>query len=118
MTNDDLKVDSPYNTYQNKGLPPGPISSTSLKSIEAVLYPADTDYLYYVTKKGRLQYASVRGDVQAASKEHSRKRKEREVKRRFRETATDITARRRQSRGAHSLADASRRRQAPGLTFG
>lgn len=51
LTNDDLKVDSPYNTYQNKGLPPGPISSPSLKSIEAVLYPADTDYLYYVTKK-------------------------------------------------------------------
>lgn len=51
LTNDDLKVDSPYNTYTNKGLPPGPISSPSLKSIEAVLYPADTDYLYYVTKK-------------------------------------------------------------------
>ncbi|CAI6015264.1 endolytic transglycosylase MltG [Cohnella sp. JJ-181] len=51
LTNDDLKVDSPYNTYLTKGLPPGPISSPSLKSIEAVLYPADTDYLYYVTKK-------------------------------------------------------------------
>jgi len=51
LTNDDLNVDSPYNTYKTKGLPPGPISSPSLKSIEAVLYPADTDYLYYVTKK-------------------------------------------------------------------
>lgn len=51
LTNNDLKVDSPYNTYTHKGLPPGPISSPSLKSIEAVLYPADTDYLYYVTKK-------------------------------------------------------------------
>lgn len=51
LTEDDLKVDSPYNTYKHTGLPPGPIASPSLKSIEAVLYPADTDYLYYVTKK-------------------------------------------------------------------
>jgi len=47
----DLKVDSPYNTYLNPGLPPGPIASPSLKSIEAALYPEETDYLYYVTKK-------------------------------------------------------------------
>ncbi|WP_274655102.1 endolytic transglycosylase MltG [Paenibacillus humicola] len=47
----DLKVDSPYNTYLVKGLPPGPIASPSLKSIEAALYPAKTDYYYYVTKK-------------------------------------------------------------------
>lgn len=47
----DLKVDSPYNTYLNQGLPPGPIASPSLKSIEAALYPEQTDYLYYVTKK-------------------------------------------------------------------
>lgn len=48
---DDLKVDSPYNTYKIKGLPPGPIASPSLKSIEAALYPEKTDYFYYVTKK-------------------------------------------------------------------
>lgn len=47
----DLLVDSPYNTYKIKGLPPGPIASPSLASIEAVLYPKDSDYLYYVTKK-------------------------------------------------------------------
>ncbi|MFC4600094.1 endolytic transglycosylase MltG [Cohnella hongkongensis] len=47
----DLKVDSPYNTYLNGGLPPGPIATPSLKSIEAALYPDQTDYLYYVTKK-------------------------------------------------------------------
>lgn len=51
LTENDLKVDSPYNTYRNPGLPPGPIASPSLKSIEAALYPADTDYFYYVTKK-------------------------------------------------------------------
>jgi UPF0755 protein len=47
----DLKVESPYNTYLHAGLPPGPIASPSLKSIEAALYPEATDYLYYVTKK-------------------------------------------------------------------
>jgi UPF0755 protein len=47
----DLQVDSPYNTYLYAGLPPGPIASPSLKSIEAALYPEPTDYLYYVTKK-------------------------------------------------------------------
>lgn len=47
----DLQVESPYNTYKVKGLPPGPISSPSLKSIEAALYPKKTDYYYYVTKK-------------------------------------------------------------------
>lgn len=44
----DLKVDSPYNTYENPGLPPGPIASPSLESIEAALEPAETNYLYYV----------------------------------------------------------------------
>jgi UPF0755 protein len=44
----DLEVDSPYNTYENRGLPPGPIASPSRESIQAALEPAETDYLYYV----------------------------------------------------------------------
>ncbi|SFS59218.1 endolytic transglycosylase MltG [Paenibacillus sp. BC26] len=48
---DDLKVDSPYNTYKVDGLPPGPIASPSLKSIEAALFPKETEYYFYVTKK-------------------------------------------------------------------
>ncbi|WP_339157561.1 endolytic transglycosylase MltG [Paenibacillus sp. FSL W8-0186] len=44
-------VDSPYNTYMYKGLPPGPIAAPSLKSIEAALEPEKSDYLFYVTKK-------------------------------------------------------------------
>jgi UPF0755 protein len=45
---DDLDVDSPYNTYRNPGLPPGPIANPSRESIQAALEPAETDYLYYV----------------------------------------------------------------------
>jgi UPF0755 protein len=46
----DLKVDSPYNTYENKVLPPGPICSPSRESLEAALNPEQTNYLYYVLK--------------------------------------------------------------------
>ncbi|MDU4659228.1 MAG: endolytic transglycosylase MltG, partial [Clostridium butyricum] len=45
---DNLKVQDPYNTYVNKGLPPGPIASPGKPSIEAALYPEEHDYLYYV----------------------------------------------------------------------
>ena len=44
----DLEVESKYNTYQNDGLPPGPISSPGVASIEAALNPADVTYLYFV----------------------------------------------------------------------
>jgi len=44
----DTKLSSPYNTYQNMGLPPGPIANPGLAAIQSVLYPAQTDYLYFV----------------------------------------------------------------------
>ncbi|MEJ2568360.1 MAG: endolytic transglycosylase MltG, partial [candidate division WOR-3 bacterium] len=44
----DLRIKSPYNTYRNRGLPPGPIASPGFQSIMAALHPAKTDYLYYV----------------------------------------------------------------------
>ncbi|MCR5481528.1 MAG: endolytic transglycosylase MltG [Clostridia bacterium] len=50
VTTKDTKYDSPYNTYMNKGLPPGPIASPGYGSIKAALYPADTDYIYFVVK--------------------------------------------------------------------
>lgn len=44
----DLKIDSPYNTYLYKGLPPGPICNPGLDSIKAAIEPAEEDYLYFV----------------------------------------------------------------------
>lgn len=48
LLNRDLQIESPYNTYRYAGLPPGPIASPGLASLEAAAAPADTGYLYYV----------------------------------------------------------------------
>ena len=48
---EDLDVDSPYNTYRHRGLPPGPIAAPSLSSLMAVLHPAETDYFYFLHKQ-------------------------------------------------------------------
>lgn len=47
----DLEIESPYNTYRNAGLPPGPIGSPGVKSLEAALYPANVPYLYFVAHR-------------------------------------------------------------------
>lgn len=52
----DLKVDSPYNTYTHKGLPPGPISNPGLNSIDAALHPTKSSYLYYLTGSDNLMH--------------------------------------------------------------
>lgn len=49
ITIQDLKIDSPYNTYVNPGLPPGPICSPGEASLRAAIEPADVDYLYFVS---------------------------------------------------------------------
>lgn len=57
---DDLKIESPYNTYLNKGLPPGPIANPGLDSIRASLNPTPSPYLYYLTgADGSMYYAET-----------------------------------------------------------
>lgn len=63
---EDLKVDSPYNTYRHAGLPPGPICNPGLDAILATLHPTETKYLYYLTGKDDLMhYATTYAGHQA-----------------------------------------------------
>ncbi len=50
LSKEDLFIKSPYNTYRNSGLPPGPIGNPGLASIHAALWPDDTEYIYFVAK--------------------------------------------------------------------
>ena len=47
----DTRIENPYNTYVNPGLPPGPVGSPGMDAIKAVLNPENTDYLYFVAEK-------------------------------------------------------------------
>ncbi len=59
----DTKIESPYNTYLHRGLPPGPIASPGLASLQAALYPADTNYMYFVAKgDGSHAFAETYGE--------------------------------------------------------
>ncbi len=56
----DLKIDSPYNTYKYKGLPPGPIANPGIKSIAAAMSPKPSNYLYFVSRQdGSHQFSST-----------------------------------------------------------
>ena len=50
LTRKDLLEPSPYNSYRNRGLPPGPIANPGISAIKAALFPADADYLYFVSR--------------------------------------------------------------------
>lgn len=67
----DLTIKSPYNTYIHTGLPPGPIDNPGLDSIEAVLHPTKTNYLYYlVDKNGAIHYATTYAAHQANQRKY------------------------------------------------
>lgn len=60
LTKDDLAIDSPYNTYTNKGLPPTPITNPGIESIMAAANPILSDYLFYLSDtKGNMYYAKT-----------------------------------------------------------
>lgn len=71
------KRNSPYNTYVVAGLPPGPISSPREKSIDAALYPATTDYLYFVVSgnEGRHKFSRTEAEHLAAVAEYRRQQR-------------------------------------------
>ncbi|MBW2471547.1 MAG: endolytic transglycosylase MltG [Deltaproteobacteria bacterium] len=54
-----LETPTPYNTYKIKGLPAGPIANPGTKSLEAALYPDDTKYIYFVSKKNKTHHFST-----------------------------------------------------------
>jgi UPF0755 protein len=61
ITRSDLKRATPYNTYVIRGLPPGPIASPGIRSIRAALNPADSDYLFFVSKNNGTHHFSRTG---------------------------------------------------------
>ncbi|HEX3325210.1 MAG TPA: endolytic transglycosylase MltG [Solirubrobacterales bacterium] len=68
LTESELAVESPYNTRTHAGLPPGPIDSPGLASIEAAAHPAKADYLYYVAEPGacnKLAFSSTEAEFNA-----------------------------------------------------
>ena len=64
VTYEDLGKDSPYNTYQNTGLPPAPINSPGLKAMTAAVNPPDGDWLYFVTTDPEAGTTKFTGDYQ------------------------------------------------------
>lgn len=66
--------DSPYNTLQNKGLPPGPISNVSESSLRAVAYPANTDWLFFVAgDEGTTHFSKTLAEHEALAKQYCHK---------------------------------------------
>ena len=71
-----LTISSPYNTYIHYGLPPGPINNPGIKSIEAALYPEDTDYLYFVAKgDGYHVFSTNQSDHLKAKREYKKQKR-------------------------------------------
>jgi UPF0755 protein len=66
LTTEDKKIDSPYNTYRNLGLPPGPISNPGLSSLNAAIYPKDSPYWFYIhDPQGQIHYAKTQAEQDA-----------------------------------------------------
>ena len=76
LYNKDLVIDSPYNTYKYKGLPPGPINNPGLAAINAAVNPLETKYLYFVSNlEGRHIFSYTINEHNKAKHEMKRKRR-------------------------------------------
>jgi UPF0755 protein len=76
ITYKDTKVNSPYNTYVIIGLPPTPISNPGIKSMEAALNPAETNYRYFVVKEsGEHTFSETLEQHDSAKEEYKKKKK-------------------------------------------
>jgi len=69
LTREDLEVNSPYNTYLNRGLPPGAICNPGLSSIISVLQPKQTDYWFYISDKNGVMHYAKTGEEHGANVE-------------------------------------------------
>ena len=67
----DLKIRSPYNTYRNRGIPPGPITMPDISAIDAVLFAAKHEYIYFVADPSRSGYHLFATNL----KEHNKNKK-------------------------------------------
>lgn len=72
LSDHDLKIESPYNTYLHLGLPPGPICSPGENAIRAAVMPADVDYLYFVAKGDGRHHFSRTYQEHASAKDRYR----------------------------------------------
>ncbi len=80
VLNEDLKIESPFNTYTNTGLPPGPIASPGVTSLLAALYPADTQYLYFMADgKGGHVFSKTLQEHTRAVREFRKMRKKKRL---------------------------------------
>src|SRR3989344_1577701 len=66
---DDLKIDSPYNTYIHKGLPPTPINNPGLETILAAVTPIKSKYLYFLVDKNGIMHYAITHDEHVVNKE-------------------------------------------------
>jgi len=81
LTRKHLKTPSPYNTYLNRGLPPGPIASPGLAAIKAAVNPAQTKYLYFVaTGDGGHKFSKTLKEHNAAVREYLAQRRKNRLK--------------------------------------
>ena len=75
ITASDLRKKTKYNTYVIRGLPPGPIASPGIRSIEAALYPADVPYVYFVSNNDGTHHFSVTAEEHSVAVRAYREKK-------------------------------------------